>query len=287
MCPQSAPDFEAPKLFMDLGLYRKIIDQIGGKVYEINLFFRGESLFHPQLPEMIGIAHEAGVTTNLDTNATILTEELSRKLIEAGLSKIQFSFDGATKEVYEKMRKGANFERTLGNVRNFLRLKQRFGSRTPHVSVQLIEFYREDKALRATEEFKDLFKGLGVNEWHVIWARNWAGTFKDDKEINAPLGEKYYQCNWLWRSLAVYYDGTVALCCTDFYGRYNLGDFKTQSLMEIWNGERMRQVRQWHRERKVDHLPCKECDFLWNSDTPQWRLLNFLSQRVIRNNVHD
>lgn len=281
MCPQSDPAFEAPKKFMDLELYGKIIRQCQKQVFEVNLFFRGESLFHPQLPEMVKIAEQVGIRTNLDTNATVLTEPLSRALIEAGLSKIQFSLDGATKEIYEKMRRGAKFERTMNHVINFLRMKKTLHRRNPHVSIQVIQFYREGENLRLPPEFQGLFRGLPVDEFSLLWARNWAGTFKDDEEINAQLGEKYFQCAWLWKSVAVYYDGTVALCCTDFFGRYNLGDLKTQSLMEIWNGDRMQEMRRRHQKEDYKGLPCEHCDFLWNKDTPQWRLLHGM-RRLLR-----
>ena len=38
---------------MDFDLYKKIIDEAAGHVYDINLAHRGESTFHKGLPEMI------------------------------------------------------------------------------------------------------------------------------------------------------------------------------------------------------------------------------------------
>ena len=282
MCPQSVPEFKAPKQFMELELYRKIIRECQKSVFEVNLFFRGESLFHPNLSEMVRIAEEAGVAVNLDTNATVLTGSLSRALIEAGLSKIQFSLDGETKELYEKMRKGANFERTLDHVLSFLKIKKSLKRRKPHVSIQAIKFYKAGEPLRLSPEFRKLFRGLPVNEFNGVWARNWAGTFKDSPEINARLGKKYFQCAWLWKALAVYYDGTVALCCTDFFERHNLGDLKTQSLMEVWNGPRMQEMRRRHQKEDYRGLPCEHCDFLWNQDTPQWRIVHGMKNILSR-----
>ena len=62
---------------------------------------------HPKLSNFIKYAKEKGILeTIINTNATNLTIENSNKLIESGLDLIIYSFDGGTKETYEKMRPG-------------------------------------------------------------------------------------------------------------------------------------------------------------------------------------
>ena len=49
MCPQSDPkinEITKGKTLMDFDLYKKIIDEAAGHVYDINLAHRGESTFH-------------------------------------------------------------------------------------------------------------------------------------------------------------------------------------------------------------------------------------------------
>jgi MoaA/NifB/PqqE/SkfB family radical SAM enzyme len=75
MCPQSDPkitEVTKGKAYMDFDLYKKIIDEAAGHVYDINLAHRGESLFHKNLPQMIRYAADKGIKTRLHTNATIL-----------------------------------------------------------------------------------------------------------------------------------------------------------------------------------------------------------------------
>src|SRR5262245_5041363 len=88
MCPQRDPRIDEVtrgKTHMDMGLYRKIIDEAAGHVYDINLAHRGESTFHKQLPEMIRYANEKGIKTRLHTNATLLNEKMSGALLDSGL----------------------------------------------------------------------------------------------------------------------------------------------------------------------------------------------------------
>ena len=129
---------------MDWDLYKKIIDEAKGFVHDINLFLGGESLFHKRLPDMIRYARENGIGTRLSTNATVLTKDKAKAIIDAGLDFIIFSFDGYEKEVYEKIRVNASFEKTLANIKGFLEEKKRRGSRKPYVVFQVIEGLSDD-----------------------------------------------------------------------------------------------------------------------------------------------
>ena len=108
MCPNSSPT-GAKRGFMSFDTYKKIIDQCANHVYDINLAHRGESLLHDRIDDMIAYAKQMGIATRLNTNATLLTEEKSRNLIESGLDFISFSFDGVDPQTYEKIRIGSSF----------------------------------------------------------------------------------------------------------------------------------------------------------------------------------
>ena len=52
------------------------------------------------------------------TNATLLNDTISKKIIDSGVDVVFFSVDGASKETFEKIRVGANFERVKENIRS-------------------------------------------------------------------------------------------------------------------------------------------------------------------------
>ena len=60
MCPQSV-GANATNGFMEMDLFNKIIDEARHFTREINLFFRGESLMHQGIYEMIEICERAGI----------------------------------------------------------------------------------------------------------------------------------------------------------------------------------------------------------------------------------
>jgi MoaA/NifB/PqqE/SkfB family radical SAM enzyme len=88
----------------------------------------GEPLLYPRLLEIIlrfkAVARpEAQI--GLTTNATLLNESMAVALCQAGLDFIYFSLDGATKEVYETVRVGADFDQVTENIARMVRLRRR------------------------------------------------------------------------------------------------------------------------------------------------------------------
>ena len=55
-------------------------------------------------------------------------------------------------------------------------------------------------------------------------------------------------------------DGTVTPCSQDFWAKMNMGNVRTQSLKEIWNGAEMRAFRK--KVRNGLPWPCVGCCFL-------------------------
>ena len=55
-------------------------------------------------------------------------------------------------------------------------------------------------------------------------------------------------------------DGKVSLCCNDPYGKYTLGDVNTESLVDIWYGERFNKVRKAMFKGRASWGECRYCD---------------------------
>jgi MoaA/NifB/PqqE/SkfB family radical SAM enzyme len=79
----------------------------------------GEPLAHPNIVEMVGQAKALGSSVELITNGTLLSKDLSKQLIEAGLDFLWVSLDGATPESYADVRLGAALPEVLANLTGF------------------------------------------------------------------------------------------------------------------------------------------------------------------------
>lgn len=73
----------------------------------------GESLLHPDLPELVRLVREQGCTTGFVTSGMGLTEELAGSLTASGVDFMGFSLSGATARTHNFIRTGSDFDEVL------------------------------------------------------------------------------------------------------------------------------------------------------------------------------
>lgn len=267
MCPNSVLKQENPG-FMPMELYKKIIDEGKGFLTTALLCLAGEPFLHQDLLQMVRYAKKNGISPIISTNATVMTKEASEAVLRAGLDWINFSFDGCSKEIYESIRVGGNFERTIENIIDFLKLKKELGKKT-EVEIQILIMDEKgqedfDKNIRS---FAKRFEGLPLNNIQFRKPSTWGGVLHGtDKYEYKELGKKYSPCSYLWSSMHFLWDGTVVACTTDFWGKNALGKFPDQSMKQIWNGKKFQNFRKAMIERKYSEYfeYCDKCDGLWS-----------------------
>jgi MoaA/NifB/PqqE/SkfB family radical SAM enzyme len=113
--------WDEPMGKMSEAVFDKIMEDLRGFPAMPSIFFGGfgEPLFHPRIVDMVVQAHKLGAYTELITNATLLTEEMSYNLIKGGLDMLWVSLDGATPESYADVRLGATLPKVLENLTRF------------------------------------------------------------------------------------------------------------------------------------------------------------------------
>jgi radical SAM protein len=117
-CRASAqPDRHPMELSTDEG--KRLIDQIAALKVPVFVLTGGDPIKRPDLFELIGHAHSAGVRVSLTPSATpLLTRDIVVRLKEAGLARLAVSMDGASAETHDAFRgMSGSFARTLDAVR--------------------------------------------------------------------------------------------------------------------------------------------------------------------------
>jgi len=264
---------------MDWDFFRSKVDEASeAGVVSINLYLSGEPLLHPRIADMVAYVSEKRLFSYIHTNATPLTRKMASDLIDAGLDSISFSFDGEDKETYESHRIGAKYERTLENIRGFLEEKKIRGTPWPRARIQIIrdmEQFDESRITReVAPEFKSLFENLPLDCFHQIAPFNLRGE-KDDLAL--PGRKNYFPCFQLWAGMSVSWNGRVVGCCGDLNARCIIGDLNRQSILEVWNSEQLRRMRELLINEEYEKVPlCARCSFLWTSEITGFRLLPFV-----------
>ncbi len=253
MCPRENIYF--PARDMELGLFRKIIDESKDFLEFAVPYGVGEPLLNPEIYDMIGYCRELGVPTGISTNATTLTEDASRRLIKAGLDYIIFAFDGATAETYEKYRKGGDFERVRANILNFLKVKKELQSSI----FCIIQMVRLNENRHEVPALIRMWRVEGIDEVRIKKdeVHNDGSAIPGDDGDRPPMR---HPCYLLWRGpMYIHYDGTVFPCCY-IYPEEPVGNVRKNTMSEIWNSERMVKLREAHIKGDLhDYRACRNC----------------------------
>lgn len=256
MCPHGAEGYKQNIGIMKDGVARKIIkDCIASGVTSIKFSGRGEATLHKNLVDYVEMAKAGGILDVMfNTNALLLTPEKSKALVDAGIDLIIISIDGTTKETYENIRKGSNFETVVNNVKSLLEYRKMKRKRQPMVRLQ---FVKMDENIH---EF-DSFVSYWQDKVDVLVGIDYSNRIKQkDKSVQKRKKAGRAYCPHPFRRLSINYRGDALMCCVDWDSKYKVGDMTTQTLDQVWNGERFGYGRKCI--KALEHhkiLSCKNC----------------------------
>jgi len=91
---------------------------------EVALYGHGETFLHKQFFTMLETLKKYAVFVYVTTNGTLINDTTARRLVELQLDRLSFSLDAATPELFNEIRRGANFEKILENIRRINRFKK-------------------------------------------------------------------------------------------------------------------------------------------------------------------
>ncbi len=252
MCPRQKMLRE--KGYMSFDLFKKIADEARDYVELAFLHLAGEPLLHPDLSRILDYCGKIGLNTSLSTNAILLNKVNSRRLIESPLKLLTLSFDGVTKGTYESTRRRSNFENTHNNIEDFLRYKSE-SKNAPYTAIQLI-YMKEN--VGEVKDFIKKWKKSNIDSVRIKPYLNYPGL--DEYLGELPKKTNVKPCVFLWRQLAIYWDGTVVACCMDFLSQMVIGNVARESIKEIWNGKKMVDMRRIHAKGQSGSISlCKDC----------------------------
>ena len=148
-----------PEGDMDFSLYKKIVDEgAQNGLYSIKLSYLGEPLVSKDIVSMVKYARDRNILDVMfNTNGSLLTQDISRKLIEAGVTGVFVSFDSPFKKHFESIRVGAKFEDVMKNVKDLVRIIEEMGSFFPVIRVSMTVMKENENEI---PEFMKLWKPI-------------------------------------------------------------------------------------------------------------------------------
>lgn len=265
--PTHQTDFFHDRILMSWEMLDRLAAECGAFRIPVKIGNIEEPLLHPQIVDFVRACRERGVpTVHITTNAVPLTEEISARLLEAGLTSLYVSLDASRPDTYRRIR-GSNLTQVEANVRAFLRLR---GERGASCSVMASFVRNKDVSEEEIAEFRDrwlkesdgvIFYNLG--EWESGTAV-FQHTHAVAKRKIAEAGARW-PCLNPWQEMYVLPDGRVYYCCETvsklaFERLQSMGEYPKQSLLEMWRGGPFTALRRDLILNKLERWPaCKNC----------------------------
>ena len=270
MCPVTH-DLERPRGTMKYELFEKVLNDVAGVVPHMSLFLAGEPLLHKQIFKMIAAASARGIFTRIHTNALLLNEEKIKAIFDSGLDELSFSFDGPTKERYDRVRVAGDYEKCIELIKRVQQVKRERGSSKPFTRIQIIYFQGEDPA-HQRRGMEDIFQENLPDELSVVPAHSWAGEYQEFVRYRDNVGDlsKLSICHMPWDRMAITWDGNVVACCNDFLAKHINGNVSERPVLDVWNSGPYQELRRRVSKKDYENLAvCKGCDVPWAGDEPR------------------
>ena len=235
---------------MSLDLYKKVIDEVEGKVEAITLASRGEPTLNKDFKKMLNYSNKKFLALKINTNASMLDENMIHAILSTDIQSIIFSVDAADKETYEKIRVNGKFDKIMKNLKLFAQIRKDHYSKSKHIvkmsGVKISKNQSMKSMERQFQELADVIAFVNYSPWESAY----------DNEPN----DLKHACKELWTRMFVWADGKVNPCDYDYKSILSKWNAKDTSISNIWNSREYNDLRQKHLNQKRSTIePCVRC----------------------------
>jgi radical SAM protein with 4Fe4S-binding SPASM domain len=200
-------------------------------LYSINLAY-GEPLIDRRAFEVVKKFHKNGVVDSRIITNGVLLERYIDEIFDSGLVNLYVSLDAVSKEVY-KLQRGQFFDKVIKGLELVLAEKAKRKSVLPITRVSFIE---NDNNRHELIEFREKWE----NKVDIVDIQ----IYQNFNGIRRESTKAAWNCIDPFRRLSITGTGDIMPCCTFFGKTLVLGNIENISLMDAWNSNEMKTVRE-------------------------------------------
>jgi len=182
-----------------------------------------------------------------NTNAMLLSENMSCSLIGAELTRISISIEGTDPLAFEQERRGAKFDTIMFNIDKLIELREKKNCKHPKVRIQTVRL-----------------PNLDLNNYKKFWESHCDEVavidYKDAVNRDKTLINDYWACPQLWQRMTIEWNGAIMPCNNDDFRLLSSGNVENKSVFECWHNSIVQDARKMHQAGK-SHLisACNGC----------------------------
>lgn len=251
-------------LTMDLENFKMVLDKMPW-IKSIELFHFGEPFMQKDFHLFVAECKKRGIYTVVASNLLPATPKKIDLVFEAGLDFLVMDVDSLNEEKYASMRVKGSLKKLQPIVQYILAHPNRPYTVAQTIMIDGVKEYSE-------EEFLEWTGGLKADEVRYKFLDSFRGEVAIEKEKMEPNDV----CKEAFYGFTIHVNGNVVVCDRDWAGENIMGNIFTQTVDEIWTGEKFNKFRE---QMLSDEKPdmCKNC--------PEGKLFNARSQEHIQVNM--
>jgi MoaA/NifB/PqqE/SkfB family radical SAM enzyme len=267
---------------MEAAVFERVVAELFPTLIELHPTNLGEPLMWPLFGRLCAEMDRHGVLLDLTTNGT-LVHGARLEWIAPIARDVKVSFDGASPETFERLRRGARFTSVCANVRALVaRLAE--ARRGAMVSLQMTIMRSNHRELPALVQLAAELGAQRVKAYHLFSFRPemdaeslmpmleaWSPVLEAARAEGERLGIllecaepaqegadglEETTCHLPWHETWVDVDGAVLPCHS--HGGDTAGNVLDTPFAKIWNGLLYRRIRRGFARRKLD-WNCEGC----------------------------
>ncbi len=280
-CPMCQIPWDQKGRHMSTTTFTKAVEQLFDTLVELHPSNLGEPMASPWFNVLCETMREKGVLLDLTTNGTMLNSKRIQWILPIARD-IKVSFDGATKDTFDRIRVNGRFEKVCENTRNLSKQLEKYGKRSI-LSLQMTLMQSNFKELPSLVDLAHQLGADRVKAYHMF-------SFSEEmnNESLMPILEEYTPvlmealdrgkelgiqmecaepvasdsdpmpgwnvCHLPWHESWIDIDGSVFACHS--HGGESFGNIHHSPFREIWNSHKYQAIRKGF----FDKSPVWNCD---------------------------
>ena len=263
-CPKTSRKLK----FMDKESFRHIVDNIRPYTDYVYFHLMGEPFLNKELESFLEISKENQLKVNITTNGTLIQGVKEILLNAQALRQVNISLHS-----FEANEEQIDFNQYINNIINFVKeatektniicslrlwnLDTRY-SASNNMNIDIFELLEQEFELNC--DLKEYLKENNSFKLKNNVYISMGEKFKWPSLKEEELGERAF-CYGLRDQIGILVDGTVVPCCLDSEGSIFLGNIFENTLDEILNSKRSKDIYNGFSGRKAVEELCKRCGF--------------------------
>ena len=242
---------------MNVEKFKEIISKIKGYTEYIYLHVKGEPLLHPNLEEILAICEQNNIKVNITTNGTLLKTRYDILKKFSCVRQLNISLHSENNlltyydDVFETCKELS--QNMFISYRLWTLKDYKLDKKSTDVVDKIIKSYNLSTNIveklycdRSVKIFLNTFVNKdNLFSWPTLDAENESDGF----------------CYGLNTHIGILVDGTVVPCCLDGEGIINLGNIFEETIEEILQKGRTKQIIENFNQNKCSEELCKKCEY--------------------------